>query len=156
MLSIFGKTYPVIDAELHLPRVDEARWLYMGAYVEPDDGLRLWDIELASLQDLDDLDGKRIHVRPNGETYDDDTMGTDIVGMYDTTDMNGWKVGNEIYLYGDIQIDFERIEGRQFRCRFECTLTDKDEEPKNLPPEDFNIVGIADFIVVADERGRYG
>ena len=155
-VTLHGASYPVTEAELHLPVVDDMRLIYM--MVTSDSvagGFALWEIELALLEKIDDLDGKRIHVRPNGETYDDDTLGTDIIGSDSFTDLNYWNTHGQAipgYCYGDILVDFKRIEGRTYRVRAEMTLTESDEDPEDLSSEDYNVTGSADFVVTVDEQ----
>lgn len=152
-ITLNGKSYPTENVELHLPVVDETRLLYMAVESETEaGGFGLWEIELALLDDIDDLDCKRIHVRPDGETYDDDTLGTDIIGADMFTDLNYWSAGDDGYCYGDILVDFKRIEGRTYHVHVECALTDSDEDPEDLSPEDFQHTGSADFIVTVDEE----
>jgi len=155
-VTLEDTTSAIMNAELHLPVVDEIRMMYMSVGTDPiAGGFRLREIELALLEDIDQLDGKRIHVRPNGETYDDDTLGTDIIGADILTDSNCWCTDGldyETYSFGDILVDFHRIEGRTYRVHVEMTLTDSEEDRADLAPEDFRFTGSADFTVTVDEQ----
>ena len=100
-ITLNGKSYPTENVELHLPVVDETRLLYMAVESETEaGGFGLWEIELALLDNIEDMDGKRIHVRPDGETYDDDSLGTDIIGADMFTDLNYWSASDDGYCYG--------------------------------------------------------
>jgi hypothetical protein len=153
-LTIHGQTYSVYKADLHLPILDGSRYLFLTTYVGPADddlGFALWEVELPLLKRLDLLDGQRIHVRPGGEGYEDDTLGTDIIGM---REISRWGIGMNYGVYGDIQIDFRRIQGREYRCVVECSLSDADLEDQ-APSEHFEAIGRADFTVIADEVDPY-
>jgi len=154
VLKIHDIEYSIEKAELHLPLVDDIRIMYMMIQCGSNEGgFAIWEIELGLLEKIDDLDGKRIHVKPNGETYDDDTLGTDIIGADILTDLNYWQgPGDEDYCYGDIKVDFERINGSTYRVRVECSLTDSDDNPDELPSEAFKIIGKAEFTVTVDEK----
>ena len=153
MIKLRGKSYPITKMDLHLPEVSDVRMMYMRVDTGADiGGFALWDIELALLNNIEELDGKRIHIMPDGETYEDDTLGTDIIGAM--TDANYWSANSmeyEDYFYGDILVDFRRIEGRIYRVHVEMTLTESEEEPEDLSPEDYNISATADFTVTVDE-----
>ena len=148
-----GLESPISEIELHLPRVDNVHMLYLrvssGSTLG---GFALWDIELSLLDNIEDLDGRRIHIMPDGETYEDDTLGTDIIGAM--TDANYWSTyphGETDYVYGDILVDFKRIEGKTYQVHVEMTLADPDEDPDELSPDEFNMTGSADFVVTIDE-----
>ena len=152
-VTLLCENYPISRTKLHLPLVDDMRMMYM--MVETDTeagGFALWEIELALLENIYDLDGKRIHVKPDGQTYDDDTLGTDIIGADNFTDLNYWSTEEDGYCYGDILVDFTRLEGRKYKVHVEISLTESDEDPEDLSPEDYNINGSADFIVTVDEE----
>ena len=152
-LILNGKRYAVSRVELHLPPDEDIRMMYMSVETETEAGFfALWNYELALLEDINDLDGKRIHVKPNGETYDDDTLGTDIIGADNSTDVNYWSTKDTPYCYGDILVDFRRIKDRTYRVHVEIALTDSDEDPEDLSPEDYNIAGNAEFTVEVDEK----
>ena len=158
ILKIHDIEYSIEEAELHLPLVDDILLMYIMVQCESKEGgFAIWEIELALLEKFDDLDGKRIHVKPNGETYDDDTLGTDIIGADTLTDLNYWQgPGDKDYCYGDIKVDFERITGSTYRVRVECSLTDSDEDPVALPSEAFDVIGKAEFTVIIDQKNPYG
>ena len=154
-ILILDRTTRLIDKlQLHIPAAGGARVMYLLADSDSDiGGFALWDIELACLENLDDLYGKRIHIKPNGEAYPDDTLGTDILGAM--TDGNYWSTRSDHlddYSYGDILVDFKRIKGRQYHVHVELTLTDSDEDPEDLSPEDFDVHASADFTVTVDEE----
>lgn len=153
-LIIHGQEYPIAEVELLLPFDGETRWMYLTVGGEdPNVGFGMWEVEFALLRELDDLDGKRMHVRPDYSTYDDDTLGTDITGMYSTTDINYLKSGEQAFSFGEVQLDFERIRGKEFRCRFEATLTDNDDgELDELPASAFWAKASAEFVVSIQER----
>ena len=152
-MTIDGVNYEINNVELHLPVDDDVRFLYMLACTDSEtEGFGLWEIELALLGNIDDLDGKRIHIKPNGENYDDDTLGTDIIGADMITDLNYLNTPDACYSYGDIMVDFKRIEYRTYQIHIEMTLTESEEDPEDLSPEDYNITGSADFLVNVDEN----
>lgn len=142
------------ESRCSLPIIGDLRMLYLRVVGETNRAC-LWDVELPLLESLEDLDGQRIHVRPDGECYDDDTLGTDMVGAYSTSDLNFWDSTEDSLLYGDIRVDFNQIEGRTFRVRIEMTLSDSEDDPEDLPPEAFDHVGKADFVVTVDEKNPY-
>ena len=151
-MQVLGKNYDIAKTDIHLPVMDEVRMMYMSVLTASGtEGFGLCEIELALLEDIDELDGRRMHIRPNGETYDDDTLGTDIIGADMLTDLNCWHTFDGSYSYGDILVDFKRIEGRTYRVHVEMTLTESEEEPEDLSPEDYNILATADFTVTVDE-----
>jgi len=130
--------------------------LYLGVVTDSEAGdFGLWEVELALLRDIHDLDGHRIHVRPSGECYEDDTLGTDMIGAYNTSDLNYWAAKDRSYVYGDVLVEFSRIQGRIYRVHFQCTLSDSDEDPQALSPEDYWARGTADFTVEVDEDNPY-
>ena len=79
------------------------------------------------------------------------TLGTDIVGAESLTDLNYWSSSDGGYCYGDIQVNFQRIKDRTYRVQVQMTLTESDEDPEDLSPQDYNVIGSADFIVTVDE-----
>lgn len=148
-----GREYPITNVKLHLPVQGDSAMMYLRVDTDAQGGsFALWDIELACLEDIDKLDGQRIHVRPGGETYDDDTLGTDILGADSFTDMNFWYTDGDGYSYGDILIDFKRIEGRTYRVHCEFTLTESEQDLDELLPEDFSVTATADFTVIVDQE----
>jgi hypothetical protein len=151
-LSIAGDVYAVVKAELHLPVLDYRRYMYLSVWGERGNegaGFDLWNVELALLESFDELDGKRIHVRPDGESYEDDTLGCDIIGMDD--ERSFWQTtGRQVYAYGDIRIHFQRLDGDQYRCHVDCTLAEVGPNEERRTRE-FPITGSADFAVTADE-----
>ena len=152
-MVIDGRVFEIAEAELHVVVEDDSATLYLGASNTMHGGFGLWEVHLTEVTDLHDLDGAKLHANPNGDSYDDDTLGSDMVGSDLLTDLNYWSTGqdaDEIYLYGEIEVDFKRIEGNQYHCHVSCTLTDSDEDPEDLTPEDYNISASADFDVTAD------
>jgi len=153
-MTLKGSESPIVEIELHLPRVDDVHMLYLRVSSGSSlGGFALWDIELSLLDNIEDLDGRRIHVMPNSETYEDDTLGTDIIGAM--TDANYWSTcphGQTDYIYGDILVDFKQVEGRTYQVHIEMTLADSDDDPDELSPDEFNIIGGADFVVSIDEE----
>jgi hypothetical protein len=155
-VTLNQQEYPVSEVELHLPLDAGVRMMYLGVVTDSEaGGFGLWDVELAMLEDIDGLDGGRIHVKPDGECYDDDTLGTDMVGAYETSDLNYWGAKGKSYCYGEILVDFKRIEGRKYTVHFECTLTDSENDSDDLLPEDYQYKGSADFTVEVDEKDPY-
>lgn len=147
------KVYPIEKAELHLVPYDNSFMMYLGVSTDGEaGGFGLWEVELPLLKSIEELGSQRIHVKPDGECYDDDTLGTDMVGAYATSDLNYWGGQNESYVYGEITVDFKRIEGWTFQIHIELTLTDSNKDTEDLPPEAFNHRGSADFIVTADDK----
>ena len=153
ILTINNKSYRITEPELHFLATDDTWLMYLGVGLGPGKGcLGLWEIELVLLDSIDKLDGKRIHLHPDGESYDDDTLGTDIIGAYAMSDLNYLLVEGEAYIYGEILVDFKRIQGMTYHCHIEFTLTDSDEDEEDMSPEDYNIFATADFTVTADEK----
>lgn len=151
-LTIGGKTYPVLRAELHVPVTEDGRYMHLfvrGGPRRDMEGFALYDVGLPLLKSVDDLDGQRIHVRPDRDTYEDDSLGTDIISM---TELNYWQADGRNYAYGEIQVDFARIRERQYRCRFWCTLVGSENADHERTPGASVQVGAADFVVTADER----
>lgn len=152
VLTVNNMKYAVTEAELHLPSEEGLRMMYMSVRCGPNTGFALWEYELALLANIEDLHAKRIHVTHTGEAYADDTLGTDIVGAHLYTDANVCCVEGDVYVYGDILVDFKRVEGRKYRCHAELALSDLDQYPADLSPEDFKFAAIADITVIADEK----
>ena len=158
MIELGGKVKAVEKAELHLPLLETQRYMYLSVDAESElGGFFLWEIPLPLLSSLDNLDGQRIHIKPNGESFDDDTLGADIIAAYHSTDMNYWHgyPDEEDYSYGEILIDFQRIEGMKYHVCINMTLTDSEEVPADLPPEAFNVIGKAEFDVTIDQNDPY-
>ena len=160
-LTLEWQTVPLKDFELHLPKVYNQRMLYLmvdsGCELG---GFALWEISLDLLDDINALDGKRIHVKHDGECFEDDTLGTDIIGADGITDLNYWNTyyhkEYDNFAFGDIQVDFKLIENNKYSVHIEMTLTDNLEDgPEDLEPEDFGFRGSADFIVDIDEDDPY-
>lgn len=155
MLFVNQREHRLAEAELLLPLDGGTRWMYLFVSGEdPHVGFGMWDVELVLLTaDLNRLDGQRIHVRPDYATCDDDTLGTDISQMYETTDINYLRAGDEFYSFGEIQVDFHRIDGNTYRCRFSATLTDEEPaELREMPESAFKDRATAEFIVTVEER----
>ena len=151
-----GVSYAISECELHFPLDAGSRMMYLGVCTDSDiGGFGLWEVEVPLLKSLDELDGQRIHVKPDGECYDDDTMGADMIGAYATSDLNYWGGANQSWCYGEILVDFKCLEGRKYRVYFECTLTDSDDDPEDLTPADYKYRGSADFTVEVDENNPY-
>ena len=131
--------------------------MYLGVSAEQPDrlGFGLWEVELVCVEAVDDLDGKHIHAKADGESYDDDTAGADMLGAYSTSDLNYLSLRGQTYLFGDVLVDFKKVEGRQYQVHIELSLTDSDEEPEDLQQEAFNHHLIADFAVEVDEKNPY-
>jgi hypothetical protein len=149
-----GMECPIQEAELHFPIMDGIRMMYMAVESSlPEAGsFRIWGIELALLDDLDDLNGKRIHIMPNGEAFDDDTLGTDIIGVQTFTDQHYWDTAERPLQYGEIMMEFHRIRGQLCRIHGEITLTESDEDAADLPPEAFDHFAVVDFEVLLDKK----
>jgi hypothetical protein len=149
-----GDEYPISRVVLHIPQVDDFRKMYLLLETGTEaGGFALWDIELSLLENIENLHDKQIHLKPNGETYEDDTLGTDIIGAM--TDGNYWSTNSDQYddfVFGDILIQFQNVENQKYRIHVEMALTESDEDPEDLSPEDYNISASADFEVTIDER----
>jgi len=120
-LTINGVTIPVVEAELHLPLIRGTRLMYLrikGYKESRVIELTLGEIELPLLASVDGLDRQRVHVRMNGEAYDDDTLGSDIIAMLNN-DSTEWTCNMEGVGDGELRMDFRRIEGRRYRCVME-------------------------------------
>ena len=160
-LTLEWQTVPLKDFELHLPKVYDQRILYLMVDSNSElGGFALWEITLDLLDDIDSLDGKRIHLKHDGECYDDDTLGTDIIGSNDITDLNYWNTHYheeyDNFAYGDILVDFKLIENEKYYVHIEMTLTDNLEDgPEYLELEDYGFRGGADFVVNIDEEDPY-
>jgi len=143
-----GISADIRSAELHLPACDGFRRMYLLVTAEPRTEFALWDVDLLLLADINDLDGKRIHVRGDGETFEDDTLGTDILPLNDGT---GWYSTQGDYLFSELQMDFKRLEGCTYRCKVQCLLTDADEEAEKPGWGLGGIPAYAEFVVDVDE-----
>ena len=151
-----GLECEINKAELHLPMDAGGRMMYLGVSVEPERlGFGLWEVELVCVEAIDDLDGKRIHAKADGESYDDDTAGADMLGAYSTSDLNYLSYQGNTFCYGDILVDFKKIQGRKYQIHIELALTDSDEDPEDLPPEAYNHQLTADYTVEVDEKNPY-
>ncbi len=153
-VTLNGETYPTTFLELHLPEIRDVRHMFLKVFYEQGCFL-IWGMELSLLKSIEDLDGQRIHLKPDGSAYEDDTLASDIFVAYDTSGANYWTDDTDeeggCYAYGDILIDFKCTEGRHFHVHVEMTLTEHDdcldEDNMTYPNK-----GIADFIVEADEK----
>ena len=154
-MNVNSESYPVLKAELHLPLIRGARYLDMLIIGPGCCSFGLSYVELSFLDNLDDLDGKRIHIHADGESFEDDTLGTDIVGADDFTDGNLWQYPSVVYFYGEIQIDFKKVQDRIYHCVLCCQLTANDQmEPCELPSDAF-VQGTAEFDVKVDEENPH-
>jgi len=148
-----GVVHPIREVELHIPLEAGARVLYMGVVAEGAVGaFGLWGVELTMLQNIEDLSGQRIHLQPNGESFDDDTLGADILGAYASSDLNYWSTSSTSFVYGEIMVDFTQVNGRVFHVHLELSLADSSDNPADLPAEAFAHRGSADFTVAIDEE----
>ena len=155
-MELNAQTYSIEEVELRLPLIDDVRLLFLSVTSATEaGGFGLWEVEVRELDGVDELDGKRIHIKPNGECYDDDTLGSDMIGACETSELNYWRAYRQSYIYGDILVDFMHVEGRKYRVHFECTLTDSDKDPEDLTPDDYSARGSADFVVEVDEKNPY-
>ena len=153
LIELGGKVKAVKKACLHLPELEGRRYMYLSVDAESElGGFFLWEIPLPFLYSLDNMDSQRIHIKPNGES-----LGADIIAAYHSTDMNYWhgSPDEEDYAYGEILIDFIRIEGNRYQVRMKMTMTDSEEDPADFPPEAFDTVVKADFVVTVDEKDPY-
>lgn len=161
-VELAGTRYPVVQAELHTPLTDGQRFIHLFAYIESPEGpggFGFNQVEVPLLAGADGLDGQRIHVRPDGYAYEDDTLATDYVGAEVFTDLNFWRIGGRDYLWGEMQIDFERIQGLRYRVRVRARLAplEPDEDmDENRQLERCTMEARAEFTVVADERDAAG
>ncbi len=115
-----GERFALTKTELYLPAVEEGEWRYLYIGVSgPQAGFGIWGAVLQAVERVEDLDGRRLHVHFGCyETYPDDTLGSDIVSIDDTTDLNYLTIEEHNYGFGEVQVDFERVDGHEFRCRF--------------------------------------
>lgn len=150
-LALNGCTYVIKSAELHLPRDGDSHWLYMLIIAEPDDGFALWGVQLPLLRGLDDLHGQRLHVQWQGEVYPDDTLGTDVGGADVMSDLNYWHGSETSYAFVEVQVDFERIDGRRYRCRVALGLFNPDADPPLDVTAGPAVHAIGEFVADADE-----
>ena len=152
-IYIEEQQYLVSSTEMHVvPEDEEGYTLYFTVESAAGKcGFCLWGIDLPLLESIKALDGRRLHLRHDGESYDDDDLGSDILGAYDNSDLNYWH-GETDYGYGDIQIDFTRIEDKTYRVQIALTLTDSDEHPLELSSEDFTFRGGAVVNVTVDDK----
>lgn len=153
-LTVGDREYCLAEAELHMPLLGENRWMYLVvAAADGRVGFGLWDVEFTALTRLEELDGKRMHVRRDTSAYDDDTLGTDIAAMYETTDINYLSTEEGAFDFEEIQLDFEYREPPQCRCRFRAVLTaDTKQDPNKESKEACGVIACAEFTVRLDEN----
>ena len=133
-MIVRGETFDIDTVRLYLPEDEQGRLMYLWIGTSRDSGFAVWGALLQLADKPADLHGKRLHVRLNGYTYDDDTLGTDVIGIEDTTDLNYVRAGDEAYAYDEIQIDFERVSENEFRCRLRGTLTTEEDDEASDDP----------------------
>ena len=154
-VEVDGRRYSVKRAELHFPLMDETRYIFLCVYLEPKGGFAAWYIEVPLLAGLDALDGPRIHIRADGFAYPDDTLGTDCIGADNWTDMNYWSIEDATYNWGELQLDFRRLDEGRFRVIVSARLSDgpewDDSTAEEFPLDEFRIAARAELIVVPDE-----
>lgn len=148
-MTVLGRIHAITEAELHVPAVYETRLLYLCVAAEPSGGFGIWEVDLTRLRDLDELNGKRLHIRWTGEAFEDDTLGTDNTGVDDVTDLNYLQVEGRGYGYREVQVDFTRIQGRHYRVEAHLVLMTDGEKPA----DDFTAT--AEFTVDADEHDPF-
>ena len=159
------ETIKVEEVKLHIPEDQGHYFLFLSvSWDGGNKGFGLWNIELARLKDINGLHLGRIHIQPGGETYDDDTLGSDIVRACEVTDLNYWNDYPSAYDFGEILVDFERIEGNSYRVNLSMTLGQDEEEFKSErelenyesleidDPARYPHTAKATFTVTVDER----
>ncbi|MBN1553682.1 MAG: hypothetical protein JXA11_02970 [Phycisphaerae bacterium] len=154
-MNVNGEKYPVINAELHFPLIRGARYLDILVIGPGCCSFGLSYVELSLLDNLDDLDGKRIHIHADGESFGDDTLGTNIIGADGFTDGNVWQYPKTVYFYGEIQMDFQKVEDRIYHCKLFCQLTSDDQMEISQLPLDAFVKGTAEFDVEVDEENPH-
>lgn len=147
-MTVLEKTYPITNAKLHLPREEETRLMYLYVEAAGHGGFRIWRFDLTRLEGPDGLDGQRLHTRWPGEAFQDDTLGTDTTGVEDVTDLNYMQVDGENYFYTNIQVDFTRVESRQYHVEA-CLQVRTEEDFGN------DVTATADLVVTADENNPW-
>lgn len=137
--------FEITKAELHVPLNESVRMFYLHVSAGAMASFALWEFEISNCRNLDDLDNNKMHVHFPETVYDDDTLGTDIIGVDDSTGLNYIQVNNGRFGYGEIQVDFKKIEGDTYRVSVFMTLgadedkfeTDEElEDYENLDEED--------------------
>ncbi len=153
-IIVLGKAYPVLAAELHLPLVDGRRCLFLSVAGGPrgqEDGVTLGHVEFALLDSLDALDGKRLHLSREGESFPDDTLGGDAIGIgEDMGWSSSWTVNGDAHVLGEIQLDFSQVRSERYRCRLVCTLRRQDPMTGG-PAGDEMLELVAEFTADVDE-----
>jgi hypothetical protein len=151
-LKLGDAVYAVRSVEMHVPEEGETRWLYLLVAAEPDEGFALWGLELPLLNSLEALHGQRLHVRWGGDAFDDDTLGTDIIGVESTTDLNYWHGSQGSYAFAEVQVDFERVAEHRFRCCVSLLLTDPDaDQEAGCVPQVPPVRATGEFTAEVDE-----
>lgn len=148
-LSVLGTIYPVTHAELHVPALYGTRLMYLRVSTEHDGGFGIWEVDLSRLEGLNELDGKRIHIRWEGDAFEDDTLGTDTTGVEDTTDLNYLQADGENYGYREVLVDFTRLQSHQYRVEARFVLMSEDEDPAN------DVSAMAELLVEVDEQDPF-
>jgi len=154
MVVLNEEQYPTTFLELHLPEMQGSRYMFLKVFYETGCFL-IWGMELPLLESVDQLDGQRIHLKPDGSGFDDDTLGSDIFAAYNLSGANYWTDDTDeeggCYAYGEIKIDFKMIEKCQCHLNVEMTLSENDdcldEDDMTYPNK-----ATADFIVEVDQK----
>lgn len=156
-LELLGRTHPVAKAELHLPTMDDSCWLNLLVAAEPDESFAVCGVELQLVRNMDELDGKRLHVRWPFEALADDSVGADPVGAECESDLNYWHSDDGNYIFVEVRIDFHRLAGSEFRCEvyFRLAGVDVELQESEPVPEELTFEARGSFTVTADEIDPY-
>jgi len=150
------RNYEVVQAELHVPLLDETRHIFLCVNIQPPGGFAFWYVQLPGLGRLEELSGQRIHVRCDGFSYQDDTLATDCTGAESWTDLNYWQIDGRAYSWGEMRIDFQRVDGGRYRILVTARLSENDL--RNVDWENASLLqhcpveASAELSIVADER----
>lgn len=150
-VAVRGRAGRAIRAGVHIPADGESRWIYIEVEAEPEVWFAFWGAELTLLEELDQLDGARIHVKMSGESYEDDTLGTDTIGMTEVSDLNYIRVGDECLGYDDVLIDFKRVTGREYHCVVKLLHRDQLDQSGSVD-EELGTTCTAEFTATIDEK----
>lgn len=134
-LTIGAKTVDVTRAEMSYWPTDAGMAITLEVHAEDGGGFRMPDIEFQKISSPRQLAGQRMHAFADGETYPDDTLGTDVIGMYGVSDCNYLELADRQYAFGEIMMDFGDVTSTEVEMTLTCTVGDGPIEDEENTPE---------------------
>ena len=131
--TFMGRTYSVNSTKLILIPKSKAAETPCYLSIEAEDKspsewtFMIRGLPARNIETLDDLVGARMHFCEEG-IYEDDTVNPEIDEL---VEHSGWYMNSDpdkMYYFQELLIDFEHIQGNQFRLHIQSRLDDLDDE----------------------------